>query len=173
MYCTPLSLLRLCQKGLFLQKTKTWLIDWLIPSLLSHFLSCPKNYSRLLVIDQEFLQVFHFISQNFWRPFFSHFLAFYISTIQNAASTTAQAISSDLSFIIHWTFSQHFAIFHFRTSKFTITTAQFPFYNCKLHFTAAEIVISCTLKYALLCSNLPRRRQTASKACSATYRRHV
>jgi len=25
-----------------------------------------------------------------------------------------------------------------------------PFYNCKLHFTAAEIVISCTLKYALL-----------------------
>jgi len=29
------------------------------------------------------------------------------------------------------------------------TTAQFPLYNCKLHFTIAEIVISCTLKYAL------------------------
>src|SRR6218665_2195636 len=35
------------------------------------------------------------------------------------------------------------------SSKFTTTTAQFPFYNCKLHFTTAQIVISCTLKYAL------------------------
>ena len=51
-------------------------------------------------------------------------------------------------------FSQKFSVFtplfHSRTSKFTTTTAQLPFYNCKLHFTTAEIVISCTLKYALL-----------------------
>jgi len=40
------------------------------------------------------------------------------------------------------------ALFHCSCSKFTTTTAQFPFYNCKLHFTATQIVISCTLKYA-------------------------
>ena len=78
---------------------------------------------------------------------------FYISTIQNAAGTTAQAISSDLCFI-HSTFSLNFPVFtplfHSRTSKSTTTTtAQLPFYNCELHFTTAEIVISCTLKYAL------------------------
>src|SRR6218665_2247495 len=72
-----------------------------------------------------------------------------------AASTTIQTttISSNLSFIIQSTFSQNFSVFtllfHSGTSKFTITTAQLPFYNCKLHFTTAEIVISCTLKYAL------------------------
>jgi len=33
--------------------------------------------------------------------------------------------------------------------KVTTTAAQFTFYNCKLHFTIAEIVISYTLKYAL------------------------
>src|SRR6218665_816774 len=38
----------------------------------------------------------------------------------------------------------------FSSSKFTTTTAQFSFYNCKLHFTTAQIVISCTLKYALV-----------------------
>ena len=27
---------------------------------------------------------------------------------------------------------------------------QITFYNCKLHFTTAEIVISCTLKYAAM-----------------------
>ena len=40
-------------------------------------------------------------------------------------------------------------LFHSSSSKSTTTTAQFPFYNCKLHFTTAQIVISCTLKYAL------------------------
>src|SRR6218665_2461291 len=65
-----------------------------------------------------------------------------------------RAISSSLSFIIQSTFSKHFSVFtplfHSRTSKFTTTTAQLPFYNCKLHFTISEIVISCTLKYALM-----------------------
>src|SRR6218665_1004661 len=47
-------------------------------------------------------------------------------------------------------FSAFFSTFvHCSSSKFTTTTAQFPFYNCKLHFTTAQIVISCTLKYAL------------------------
>jgi len=89
-----------------------------------------------LVIYQEFLQFTFNHSKrcryncrgNFFRPFF----------------------------IIHSTFSQHFSVFtplfHSRTSKFTTTTAQFPFYNCKLHFRTAEIVISCTLKYALALS---------------------
>ena len=40
------------------------------------------------------------------------------------------------------------------TYKVTTTTAQFTFYNCKLHFITAEIVISFTLKYALLRSRI-------------------
>src|SRR6218665_3307475 len=48
-------------------------------------------------------------------------------------------------------FSAFFSkLFHCSSSKFTTTAAQFPFYNCKLHFTTAQIVISCTLKYALV-----------------------
>src|SRR6218665_2222215 len=48
-------------------------------------------------------------------------------------------------------FSAFFStLFHCSSSKFTTTTAQFQFYNCKLHFTTAQIVISCTLKYAQL-----------------------
>jgi len=39
---------------------------------------------------------------------------------------------------------------HCSCSKFTTTTSQFPFYNSKLHFTTAQIVISCTLKYSLI-----------------------
>src|SRR6218665_158736 len=47
-------------------------------------------------------------------------------------------------------FSAFFSTFvHCSCSKFTTTAAQFPFYNCKFHFTTAQIVISCTLKYAL------------------------
>ena len=47
-------------------------------------------------------------------------------------------------------FSAFFSmLFHCSSSKFTTTTAQFPFYNCKLHFTTTQIVISCTLKCAL------------------------
>src|SRR6218665_2656329 len=47
-------------------------------------------------------------------------------------------------------FSAFFStLFHCSSSKFTTTTAQFTFYNCKLHFTTAQIVISSTLKYAL------------------------
>src|SRR6218665_2772356 len=49
--------------------------------------------------------------------------------------------------------------FHCSSSKFTTTTAQFPFYNCKLHLTTAQIVISCTLKNALtLCNAEPTQR---------------
>src|SRR6218665_615881 len=51
-------------------------------------------------------------------------------------------------------FSIIFYAFPLSSSKFTTTTAQFPFYNCKLHFTTAQIVISCTLKYALLKTSL-------------------
>jgi len=104
-------------------------------------------WPKIYKISSISLSFFHFFyQQNFWRPFFSHFLHF----LQNAAGTTAQPISSDLSCIIH---SQNLPLFtplfHSCSSKFTTTTAQFPFYDCKLHFTTAEIVISCTLKYAL------------------------
>src|SRR6218665_3384224 len=34
-------------------------------------------------------------------------------------------------------------------SNLQVTTTYFTLYNCKLHFTTAEIVISYTLKYAL------------------------
>jgi|SRR6218665_1868477 len=89
------------------------------------------------------MMIFLVISQPFtFQPF---------KTLQVQLNT--QAISSDLFFIIHSTFSKNFSVFtplfHPRTSKFTTTTAQLPFYNCKLHFTTAEIVIGCTLKYAL------------------------
>src|SRR6218665_1436782 len=54
-------------------------------------------------------------------------------------------------------FTQHFLffspLFHPQTYKVTTTTAQSTFYNCKLHFTTAEIVIGCTLKYALSCGS--------------------
>src|SRR6218665_1773664 len=46
-------------------------------------------------------------------------------------------------------FSFFSPVFDPYTYKVTTTTAQFTFYNCKLHFTTAEIVISYTLKYAL------------------------
>jgi len=51
----------------------------------------------------------------------------------------------------HHTPIHHSTLFHCSSSssKFTTTTAQFPSYNCKLNFTTAQIVISCTLKYAL------------------------
>ena len=47
-------------------------------------------------------------------------------------------------------FPQHFSLFSPLFDPHTTTTAQFTFYNCKLHFTTAQIVISCTLKYALV-----------------------
>jgi len=57
--------------------------------------------------------------------------------------------------ILH--FSPFFStLFHCSSSKFTTTTAQFPFCNCKLHFTTAQIVISCKIKYALVRSRLHR-----------------
>ena len=41
-------------------------------------------------------------------------------------------------------------VFYAHTYKLTTTIAQFTFYNRKLHFTTAEIVISYTLRYALV-----------------------
>ena len=73
---------------------------------------------------------FDFIHKKFWRPFSSHFLHF----------CTNQPVC-----IIHSQnsrFSAFFStLFHCSSSKFTTTTAQFPFYNCKLHSTTAQIVI--------------------------------
>ena len=74
---------------------------------------------------------------------------FYIST---KSLQVQQANSCNLSFIIHSTFSQHLSV-STPLSRFKIynynCTIILPFYNCKLHCTTAEIVISCTLKYGL------------------------
>ena len=67
--------------------------------------------------------------KSFWRPCFRHSL----HSLEN--------------FSFHPFFDSH-------TYKITTTTAQFTFYNCKLHFTIAEIVISYMLKYALICCYL-------------------
>src|SRR6218665_1600903 len=72
----------------------------------------------------------------------------------NAPSTTAQTAFS----IIHsqnvTLFLSFSTLFHFSYSKFTTICTIPGLYNCclncKLHFTTAQIVISCTLKYALL-----------------------
>ena len=88
----------------------------------------------------------------FRRPFFSHFLHFLcVSPLATAAGTTAQPTFLHHSFSKFHLFPPFFStLFHCFSSKFTTTTAQFWFYNCKLHFTTAQIVMSCTLKYALM-----------------------
>ena len=86
-----------------------------------------------------------FISQNFRRPFFSDFLHFLCFSPSKRCryNCTNQLFASFILKISR--FSAFFStLFHCSSS-----TAQFPFYNCKLHFTNAHIVISCTLKYAL------------------------
>src|SRR6218665_3603699 len=132
-----------------------------------HFkISCQKKFS----FPKNFLRPFFSHLKNTRYPFyfsisstknyddlfflFSHFLHFLcVSPLPNAAGTTAQPtfciIHSQILKISP--FPPFFStLFHYSSSKFTTTTAQFPFYNCKLHFTTAQIVISCTLKYALL-----------------------
>src|SRR6218665_707038 len=55
-------------------------------------------------------------------------------------------------------------LFHCSSSKFTTTTAQFQFYSCKLHFTTAQIVISCMLKYALVSVEVIKRNHSVSRS---------
>ena len=102
------------------------------------------------------LQNFELSSQNFFkfpknfrRPFLVISSVSYIfqpkDSEYNYTTNFSQSFSSHFS-----TFFLHFStLFHCSCSKFTTTTAQFPFYNCKFHFSTAQIVISCTLKYAL------------------------
>ena len=52
--------------------------------------------------------------------------------------------------VIHSEFVVFAPIFAPASLKVTTTTAQLTFLNCKFDFTNAEIVISYTLKYALL-----------------------
>ena len=121
-------------------------------------------YSLYRAYFKESLQLQKFlISEKFhWPKFLTTFFLFlvissipYISSIQNAASSLQLHSQFLLTFIASLILKiSRFSVFHpsftlFFTSKFTTTTAQFTVYNCKLHFTTAEIVISCTLKYAL------------------------
>ena len=84
---------------------------------------------------------------------FSHFLHFLCFSPSICAAGRPYNCTNQLfaSFILKISrFSAFFStLFHCSSSKFTTTTAQFPFYNCKLHITTTQIVISCTLKYAL------------------------
>src|SRR6218665_1326843 len=96
----------------------------------------------------------HFLSspfhlQKFLTAIFSHFLAFYISTVQNGPFTTAEAIS--FSSFTQLNISSTFFGFHL-----SFPLSHFQIYNCNctvaillLQITTAEIVISCALKYAL------------------------
>ena|SRR6218665_672908 len=69
-------------------------------------------------------------------------------TLQVAYNCTNQLFASFVFKIS--CFSTFFStLFHCSSSTFTTTTAQLPFNNCKLHFKTVQIVISCTLKYAL------------------------
>ena len=91
-----------------------------------------------------------FISQNLQQPFFGHFLHFLCFSPSKRCryNCTNQLFASSILKIS--CLSAFFStLFHCSSSKFTTTTAQLPFYKCKLHFTTAQIVISCTLKYAL------------------------
>jgi len=77
---------------------------------------------------QEFLQVFHFILPKFLTTFFSHFLAFYISTIQNDACTQ--------HFINIFGFHPSSPLPHFQTYNYscTISIIQLQiitFLNCR------------------------------------------
>ena len=82
---------------------------------------------------------------------FSHLLDVYISTTHKSLQVQLHKL-----FLVTFlsSFNQRFLnIFRYRTSKFTSYnySCTIAIYNCKLHFTTAEIVISCTLKYALIC----------------------
>src|SRR6218665_319367 len=70
---------------------------------------------------------------------------FWMGTVSPVPQVSAPAF-------LHHSFSIVFGfaiLLHSCTSKFITTTAQLPFYKCKLHFITADIVISCELKYAL------------------------
>jgi len=116
---------------------------------------------------------FDFIHKKCWRPFFSHFLYFlWFSPSKRCRYYRIQQYCTNqlfASFILKMSrFSAFFyTLFHCSSSKFTTTSAQFPFYYCKLHFTTAQIVISCTLKYALIL-RIQRKRWIKKPIFSST-----
>src|SRR6218665_85841 len=78
--------------------------------------------------------------------FFVFRLNFVFGPCPSATNTKAQLHNkiSDNHFFRH--FLGKISRFH---PPFKTTNAQFSFYNYKLHFTTAEIVVSYTLKYTL------------------------
>ena len=67
-------------------------------------------------------------------------------------STTAPKKVSDdhfCHFLKISRFTPLFRLSHLQSYNFNCTIHPLVLYNCKFHFTTAEIVISCTLKYAL------------------------
>ena len=124
-----------------------------------HFkISCQKKVSFPKISDDLFLVIYKKISISSTKNVDDLFLVIssisYGSALPNAAGRIQQYCTNQLfaSFILKMSrFSAFFyTLFHCSSSKFTTTSAQFPFYYCKLHFTTAQIVISCTLKYALI-----------------------
>src|SRR6218665_386550 len=105
-----------------------------------------KNFRPPNILKFPVKKIFHFTK--FLTIFFSHFLHFLCFSPSKRCryNCTNQLFESFILKMSH--FSSFFStFFHCSSSKLTTTTAQFPFYNCKLHFTTAQIVISCTLKY--------------------------
>jgi len=91
----------------------------------------------------------------FLTTFFSHSPEFSpVLTAQLQLPSTNVQLHTKISYDLFYSFPRNLSfftpVFNPHTYKVTTTTAQFTFYNCKWHLTTAEIVISYTLKYALL-----------------------
>ena len=89
-----------------------------------------------------------------------------LKKLEGTLGTTTQAISSNLSFIIQSTFFSTFFGFH---PSFPLSHFQIYNYNCiiailqlQITFITAEIIISCTLKYALSLGPSHRPRSYSS-----------
>ena len=132
------------------------------------YISCPKKYHFLQISDDLFLVILnkhisisllflHFIHQNFWRPVkvISSISYVYVS----ALSFQTMEVQLHNQLFAHHSFTK-FHDFNHSFQRFSAVPVQnlqlqlhnSHFYNCKLHFTTAQIVISCTLKYALGCN---------------------
>src|SRR6218665_987932 len=115
-------------------------------------------FKETLQLHKEEKNLDQKINEKFLTTFFCHSLefrnfrpspnAFLLHLIQKLQSTTAH-----LNFLS--TFSRHslyISRFSALFSTLTLTklqlhaAAQLTYYNCKLHFTTAQVVISCTVK---------------------------
>ena len=126
-----------------IQNSAFWINFFHLLKFLTTFFSHSLRTCHYLTTEKVNLYTFSY--RNFWRPFLCH------SPSYKYKSTAAHQNFLWPSLVIPPKFvcfrSSHLQSYSY---NFTITTAQFTFYSCKWHFTTAEIVISYTLKYALM-----------------------